>query len=284
MLTQDVKKFLRKYEIKPKKRFGQSFLVDENVINRMITYANVTKKDTVIDIGSGLGYLTELLSKKAEKIISVEYDTKLANILQEKFSENSKIELYRGDFLKFNLQNKYNKVVSSPPYSIASKIIFKLLADKFGLAVLLLQKEFATRMTAIPGSRDYSRLTVMTYIRAETESLEEVPNTAFYPKPKISSTIIRMKMRKTPFKILNPLLFEKIVKFLFTQKKKKLKNVLKKFFECEKIDPEKILNQIPLLEKRVFTLHPEEFNEIVETIDQKYQQTNITQHSNSHLK
>ena len=91
-----------------------------------------------------------------------------------------------------------------------------------------------------------------------------------------------MKMRKTPFKISNPPLFEKIVKFMFTQKKKKAKNVLKKFFECEKIDPEEILNKVPLLERRVFTLHPEEFNEIVETIDQKYQQTNITPPSNSH--
>ena len=269
MLTQDVPNLLRKYEIRPKKRFGQSFLVDENVINRMIKYARVNKNDAVIDIGSGLGYLTELLSKKAGKIISVECDTKLANILQEKFSENSKIELYRGDFLKFNFQDKYNKVVSSPPYSIASKIIFKLLADKFGIAVLLLQKEFAARMTATPNSRDYSRLTVMSYIRAETESLEEVSNIAFYPKPKIASTIIRMKMRKTPFKISNLPLFEKIVRFMFTQKKKKARNVLKKFFECEKIDPEGILNQVPLLERRVFTLYPEELNEIVESIHQK---------------
>ena len=265
-----VKNTLRRYEIKPRKRFGQSFLIDENVIIRMIEYANVNSKDRVLDVGSGLGFLAELLAEKTDKVIAVESDFKLANILKEKFSENRKIEVYFADFLKLNLKNKFNKVVSSPPYSIASKILFKLLDEKFDLAVLLLQKEFALRMIALPASKDYGRLTVMTYIKAEVEKLEETSSMAFYPKPKVDSTIIRLKPRERPFKISDMALFEKIVKFMFTQRNRKVRNVLQKLIKLGILETQIIsLDSIPFLDRRVFTLKPEEFGEITDAFNRK---------------
>lgn len=273
LLRNFVKNFLRKYKIKPSKKFGQSFLVDENIIKRMIEYAEVNNNDTVLDIGSGLGFLTELLAERARKIIAVESDIRFANFLKEKFSENRKIEVWSGDFLKFNFKNRYNKIVSSPPYSIASKILFKLLEEKFTLAVLLLQKEFATRMIAVPGSSEYSRLTVMTRIKAEVEKLEDVPNTAFYPKPKVSSTIIKIKPMKIAFEISDMFLFEKIVKFMFTQRKRKVKNVLQKLFKGRILEIPTSLASIPHLERRVFTLKPEEIGEIADAIKQKIKHT-----------
>ncbi len=269
LLRNYLKDILRRYEIKPKRRYGQSFLVDENLINRMVEYADVSGEDSIFDIGAGLGFLTELLAEKAGKVIAVESDIRLANILKEKFLNNNKIEVLLGDFLKFNIKDKYNKVVACPPYSIASKILFKLLDEKFELAILLLQREFASRMAANPGGKEYGRLTVMTYIKAEVEKLEEVPNTAFYPKPKVSSTIVKLKPRE-PFKISDMFLYESLVRYMFTQRNRKVRNVLRRLFEREIFKaPLEDFSSIPFLDRRVFTLRPEEFGEVVDAIDWK---------------
>lgn len=264
-LLNSVKKLLRIYSLKPKKIFGQSFVVDEVLLERMANYANLTGKDTVLEIGAGFGFLTEVLASKVGKVLAVEVDPKLVKILRKKFSKNSKVKIFHGDFLKLDFKGYYNKVVSSPPYSIISKIIFKLLEESFDVAILLLQKEFALRLLAKPGEKDYGRLTVMAYVKSEVEVLEEVPSIAFYPKPKVSSILVKIKPKKEPpFKVNDWKIFEETVRLLFTQKNRKLRNALKIFLKHKNFGWLNVddFKDFPYLERRVFTLKPEEICEI----------------------
>ncbi|RJX15983.1 ribosomal RNA small subunit methyltransferase A [Candidatus Bathyarchaeota archaeon] len=264
-LLNSVKKLLRIYSLKPKKIFGQSFVVDEVLLEKMANYANLTEKDTVLEIGAGFGFLTEVLASKAGKVLAVEVDPKLVKILRKKFSENSKVKIFHGDFLKLDFKGYYNKVVSSPPYSTISKIIFKLLEESFDVAILLLQKEFALRLLAKPGEKDYGRLTVMAYVKSEVEVLEEVPSIAFYPKPKVSSILVKIKPKKEPpFKVNDWKIFEETVRLLFTQKNRKLRNALKIFLKHKNFGWLNVddFKDFPYLERRVFTLKPEEICEI----------------------
>ncbi|RLI06100.1 ribosomal RNA small subunit methyltransferase A [Candidatus Bathyarchaeota archaeon] len=263
-LTNLLKKLLIEYKIKPRKRFGQSFLVDENLMKRMINYANLKEDDVVLDIGAGFGFLTELLAEKVKKVIAIEIDPKLVKFLRKKFAHTNRVEIFQGDFLKLSFKGYYNKVVSSPPYTRISDILFKLLRENFEVAVLLLQKEFALRLTAKPGEESYGRLTVMTYVQAEVELLDEVLSSAFYPQPEVSSMLVRIKPKKEPpFKIHDWNMFEETVRFLFTQKNRKLRNALQTFSKQESFKwLSKPFEGIPYLEKRVFTLKPEEICEI----------------------
>jgi len=259
-----IKKALKDYGVKPKKKLGQSFVVDELVLKRMVDYANPQNHDVVLDVGSGFGFLTELLVQKAGRVVAVEIDPRLLDFLRRKFAHTSKVEIHSGDFLKLDLKGKYNKVVSSPPYSVVSKILFKILDEGFEFAILLLQKEFALRLVARPRDRDYSRLTVMVYLKAEVELLEEVPSSAFYPEPEVASVIVRIRSREEPpFKVYDWRIFEQVVQFMFTQRKKKVKNVLQKLSTMEPFNKlAKPFEGIPYLEKRVFMLKPEELGEI----------------------
>ena len=262
-LLKTVKVFLREYRIKPRKKLGQSFVVDRSLLERMVDYAGLGKDEVVVEIGAGFGFLTEILAEKAGKVFAVEVDPKLVGVLARRLKRFSNVKIVQEDFLRLNLEN-FDKVVSSPPYSIISKIFFKLLNTRFKVAVLLLQKEFALRLLAKPGEKNYSRLTVMSYVKSEAEVLEEVPPTCFYPKPEVSSMVVRVKPRVEPvFNIEDWKTFEQTVKFLFTQKGRKLKKALQTLSKQEEF---KFLREsfkgFPYLEKRVFMLKPEEFCEI----------------------
>ena len=225
-----VEKLIAKYKLKPRKKFGQNFLIDKGLMERMVEYAEVKSDDVVVDVGAGFGFLTEILAKKAGKVICVELDPKLYNFLRGKFSGKDNVKIVLGDFCKLNFKGLYNKVVSSPPYSAISRIFFKILEEGFEVAVLVLQKEFALRLKAKPGEKDYGRLTVMAYAKCDVEFLEEISASSFYPKPKVSSILVKVIPKKElPMNIENWNMFEQTVKVLFTQKNKKLKNALKIF-------------------------------------------------------
>jgi len=255
----DVERVLKKYNVKPKDFLGQNFLIDERIIKREVEYADLNKNDVVLEVGAGVGNLTEELLKKAGKVIAVEKDRRLAEILKDRFGGEN-IRIITSDILKIRLP-KFNKVVSNIPYLISSPLTFKLLKENFELGVMSYQKEFAERLAAKPGEKNYSRISAATYYHAEVELLETVPKTAFYPSPKVDSAVVRIKPKKPPFEV-NEAKFFNFVHAVFTQKKKTLKNALKlsshllKF----KIEEEKIPKE--LLEKRVFQLSPEEIAEI----------------------
>ncbi len=195
--------------------------------------------------------------------MAVESDPRLCGYLSEKFKDWGKVDLRRGDFLKMNLKGCYNKVVSNPPYSIASPMVFKLLEESFELGVFTFQTEFAKRMVAKPGEKAYGRLSVMVYTKAEVELLEPVPPKAFYPKPQVSSWMVRIKPReKPPFQVKNWGAFEEAVRLLFTQKNRKLSKALRVVSRMRPLSLEKA----PYLERKVFTLTPEELGEVSDAI------------------
>ncbi len=188
-------------------------------------YADVSKKDVVLEIGSGVGNLTKYIAEKAGKVIAVEKDKELVKVLREELSIYNNVEIVEGDFLKIDLP-KYNKVVSNIPFSLSSEITERILMQGFDIAVILYQKEFAYRLIAKPGSRNYSRITILAKLFSDVEILEIVSRRNFYPVPDVDSAIVRFRYRGISKDIDIKEFFEFIRK-IFIHKKKSLRNALK---------------------------------------------------------
>lgn len=235
----------------------------------MISYASVGREDTVLEVGAGLGFLTQLLSPACRRVIAVEIDPRLTKILRSELRDLENVDLIEGDVLSLSVP-QFNKVVSTPPYSISSPILFWLLERSFDCAVLTFQKEFAERLNATVGSRDYGRLTVGTYYRAEAELLDLVPRSMFYPPPDVDSMVVHLKPReKPPFYVEDEETFFKLVRTLFTQRNKKVRNAFVPFLRgrVRKTDVKRLADSMLFRDKRVRELAPEDFgamsNEIV---------------------
>jgi len=241
----------------------------------MISYAQINEDDTVLEIGSGLGFLTELLSQRCKRVIAVEFDPKLVEISRKRLLNLRNVTIFQGDIFKLALPS-FSRVVSAPPYSISSPLLLWLFDRNFGCAVLIFQKEFAERILAQPNSKGYGRLPVITYYCADVELLDDVPRRVFWPPPKVDSMIVRLKPKKPPFSVKNEELFFEVLRVLFTQKNRKVRNAIKPFLEGLKLserDAEELLRTLPFLNKRALELAPEDFglmvNEIVERIHGK---------------
>jgi len=259
-----VKRSLRECGVRPRKRLGQSFTIDQHIMRLMVEHAKLGRRDIVLEVGAGFGHLTEVLAEKAGEVLAVEVDPRLVEALRRKFQGFKNVRVVHGDFLKLDLHGQYTKVASDPPYHVASKILFKLLEEKFDLGVLLFQEEFARRLVAEAGSREYSRLTVMTHMLTEVEPIERVPSSAFYPKPRTASMMVKLKPRKhPPFKVADQRAFKETVRFMFSQKRRKVNTAVKLMIKRGIIrDVVDLSKDIPYLERRIFTLKPEEFEEI----------------------
>ncbi len=245
-------------------------MIDPSLLRRMVDYAGVSSRDLVLEIGAGMGNLTKLLAERAGKVIAVERDAKLFRVLREQAKGLANVDLVNADILQMELP-PFNKVVANLPYAISSEITFKLLEHDFELAVLMYQKEFAQRLIAKPGSKDYGRLTVGVYYRAEVELLEEVEPSAFFPRPKVSSMLVRLRPRSPPFYVIDEALFFDVVRALFQHKRQKVRNAL--FHSFNEVFPQpkpkserrRIVDEtIPkdLANRRVMDLTPEELGSI----------------------
>jgi 16S rRNA (adenine1518-N6/adenine1519-N6)-dimethyltransferase len=260
-LLQRAKHFLRLYNFFPKKRLGQNFTVNSEVLEKLISYSSLTKDDVVLEIGPGLGFLTKLLANKCKKVVAVEIDPRIVQILRNQLRCLKNVDLLEGDFLKVSLP-LFNKVVSTPPYSSSSSILFRLLERNFDCAVLILQKEFAERLAASTGTKDYGRLTVTIYYRADVELLDYVPRTEFLPQPDVDSMMVRLKPRDPPFYLKDEETFFDLVRILFTQRNKKVRNGLVSFLREHKITGKEALDLADSMiysENRVRELAPEDF-------------------------
>jgi len=260
-LLQRAKHLLRLYSLFPKKRLGQHFTVNSDMLQRLVSHASITKDDIVLEVGAGLGFLTQLLSSKCKKVIAVEVDPKIVRILRKQLHSLQNVDLIEGDILKVSLP-PFNKVVSAPPYSISSPLLFRLLERKFDLAVLILQKEFAERLAASVGSKDYGRLTVTIYDRADVELLDYVPRNMFYPPPDVDSMMVRLKPRAPPFQVDDEETFFEVVRTLFTQRNKKVRNALIPFLRKREItreDAVEFADSIVYGARRVRELAPADF-------------------------
>jgi 16S rRNA (adenine1518-N6/adenine1519-N6)-dimethyltransferase len=203
------------------RRKGQHFLVDDYVLQRIADYAELGPDDRVLEIGPGTGNLTSILSRRAGRVYAVEVDRDLASGLVGRFKN---VEIISGDALKVELPD-YNKIVSNLPYQISSKITYRLLARPFHLAVLMYQKEFAKKMAAAAGGKDYGRLSAVVGHYARTEILEYVSRTAFRPNPHVESAIVRLRPRQ----VLADVDYHSFMRFvtgLFNHRRKLLRSAL----------------------------------------------------------
>jgi len=260
MRTDKLFYFLNKYNLKPSKRFSQNFLISDEVLSFMASHG----KGKVLEIGPGLGFLTEKLSKNCDKVIAVEKDKNLVNVLQKEYNFDN-VEIVCEDFLKFEEKN-FDTVVSSIPYAISSQITFKLFDMNFESATLLYQKEFARRFISNPGEDDYSRLSVMSKIYSDIEILRDVPASAFFPEPKVCSSIASIRPNKK-FEINE--VFENVVRALFTHRNK---IVLKAIYHSRDIfgkekDFRQSIEEIPYKDRRVYTLDIFEIKDISDWLE-----------------
>ena len=213
---------------KPRKRFGQNFLVDHQVINQIISTIAPKKDDNIIEIGPGKGALTFPLAEYLEHLSVIEIDRDLISILEAQ--NNQKISIYNSDALAFDF-NQFSKklrIVGNLPYNISSPLLFHLLSYKDNIIdmTFMLQKEVVERIVASPGSKSYGRLSVVMQAFFDAELMFIVPKDSFDPQPKIESAILYLKTKSIPLvQNLKPL--ENIVKLAFSQRRKTLKNCLK---------------------------------------------------------
>ena len=263
---------IRKYAIKPRKRLGQSFLMEQNVIRKIAALANVTKNDIVVEIGAGIGVLTEDLAQNAAKLIAVEMDDKLVEVLKDKLLKYNNVQIYSGDILKFDFgaiardgQQKI-KVIGNVPYNISSQVLFHLLSfrkiiDSF---VLMLQKELIQRLVAPPGGKDYGVPSVILQMFASVEKVLDVPAGCFYPRPKVESSVIKGFFLERPLvELANEEFFIRLVRDAFAQRRKMLINNLKKSKLLEGVSESFLKEALKLAgidgQRRGETLSVEEF-------------------------
>lgn len=224
---------------------------------RQINYADIVPEDRVLEIGPGLGILTNILIKKSENVTCIELDKALADYISQMCGKH--ITLIRGDAVKINFP-PFDKFVSNLPYSVSTPIIFKLLEHKFKKAVVMVQKEFAERMVANVGLPSYSKLTVGVYYRADCRILETIPASKFNPKPKVDSALVEIIPRPSPFKVLDENMFFKIIETSFNHRRKKIGTSLK----TAGIIPKWI--DLPILNNRIEALSPEEIGKLSDDI------------------
>ena len=267
----EVLRLLRRHGVRLSKRAGQHQMIDPTLLERMVDYAELSREDTVLEIGAGIGNLTLSLAPRAGKVIAVERDRRLIKVLGERLRGYPNVELLCGDALRMEFP-EFNKVVANLPYGISSDITFRLLEHEFELAVLMYQREFAQRLVARPGSDDYGRLTVNAYYRASVELLGEVLPTAFFPQPKVTSAIVRLRPREPPFDVTDERVFFDVVRALFQHRRQRVRNALYRSFEevfpkakLSKVGRRATIDQrLPreLAEARVIDLAPEKFGAI----------------------
>ena len=222
-----------------RKRFGQNFLVDDQIVNRIVSTISPKKSDNIVEIGPGKGALTFPLLEHLDRLSVIEIDKDLISLL--KLKKQDKLTIYEADALKFDygLISNNLRIVGNLPYNISSPLLFHLLSSKNQIIdmTFMLQKEVVDRIVAKHGSKTYGRLSVMMQTFFEVESMFTVPKESFDPQPKIESAILYLKTRTKPL-TENIKLLEKIVKISFSQRRKTLKNCLKSILSQEqtKID------------------------------------------------
>lgn len=268
-----------KYHITANKNLGQNFLIDDEAVAGIIEAASVSKDDLIIEIGPGLGTLTKELLDRAGKVICIELDKRMIEILNDRFSMYDNFKLLNDDVLKVDLKTlianekiKSTKIVANLPYYITTPIIMKLLEERLDIETItvMIQKEVADRLVTKPGTGDTGAITYTIHYYTEPKRVLEVPNTAFIPAPKVNSTVINLNILKKPsVTVKNEAKLFEVIKTAFMQKRKTLVNALansNKFGTKEQI--EKILQTLEIDNKiRPEKLTLEEFTKIAEAIN-----------------
>jgi len=231
------KEIIEKYNFKFSKSLGQNFLIDENIINKILEGAEISKDDIVVEIGPGIGTLTQYLAERAKEVLAIEIDKSLIPILAETLKDYDNVEVLNEDILELELKkvlrerfgDKKVKVVANLPYYVTTPIIMKFLEEEIPLKdiVVMVQKEVADRLKAKPNSKDYGSLSVAVQYYCEADIITKVPKSVFIPQPNVESTVIRLRVLDKPkVNILSNSTFSQVVRAAFAKRRKTLLNTL----------------------------------------------------------
>lgn len=255
-LAYKTKQIIKKYEFSFKKNFGQNFLVDERVLDKIVSAADINEKDLVIEVGPGIGTLTQAMAKKAGKVISVEIDKTLVPILGELLEDYNNIEIINEDILKVDINEIIEKhkgmnvkMAANLPYNITTPIIMGILEKHIPMDSLtvMIQKEVAYRMNAKPSTKDYGSLSLVTQYYCEPYLVANVPQNCFMPRPNVDSAVIKLSILKEPrIKVKDEKFMFNFIKAGFSQRRKTLVNCI--FSSClvtlNKEEIGKVLNEL----------------------------------------
>lgn len=254
---QHTQSILSSLDLKATKSKGQNFLVKPSVTKRIVESANISTTDRIIEVGGGVGILTEALVESGAEITVIEKEAKLANYLKEKFKQANVIS---ADALKLDWPD-HDKVIANLPYSISSHILDKIFHNNATTAVIMIQKEVAERCIAQPGDRNYSRISVLCQLHAITKRLFNVGPDAFFPRPRITSTVLQFTIQPAQTENKHDEI-ELLVRSLFTLRRRVLRSVLRSYLRKKEISP-KVWEDVPLGAKRVFELSINELDDLV---------------------
>ena len=271
----EIRKILRRYGVRPRKELGQSFLLDEHIAESIVDEAQLTEEDTVLEIGPGLGVLTEPLLRRAGRVFAVEVERGLCEALRVRLPNWENLTLLNENILEIELTRIAEegtgklKIVSNLPYQVTSPILNYILENRtlIQLAVLTVQNEVARRITAQPGGKAYGLLSILVQYRASPEMLFSIQPSSFYPSPRVVSTVVRLELRTTPVLSVDEPMFLRLLKACFSQRRKMLKNTLRTSFP---LTPElfgNISHQTGIdLRRRAETLSLFEFGELAKAL------------------
>jgi 16S rRNA (adenine1518-N6/adenine1519-N6)-dimethyltransferase len=232
---------LRKYGIRPLKRLGQCFLGDRNIMEKIIRIADVRDTDTIVEVGAGTGVLTAMIADRAGRVVALEVDRQLVELLRTELADRSNVEIVHEDVLRFDFstvdpgvgqeaREQRLKIIGNVPYNISSQIVLRLLEYRhsIGRAVLMLQREVAERLAAPPGTKDYGPLSVYVALYTEPTLESKVPADCFRPRPDVESRILRLDVREEPLcRVDDADFFRRLVRTSFSKRRKTLVNNLK---------------------------------------------------------
>jgi 16S rRNA (adenine1518-N6/adenine1519-N6)-dimethyltransferase len=232
------REILEKYGFSFKKSLGQNFLIDTNILRRIVDHAELTESSAVIEIGPGIGALTEQLAKRSKKVMAFEIDQRLLPILEDTLSPYENVTIVHQDILKANVQSRIDEilagfedimVVANLPYYVTTPIIMKLLEEKLPIRgiVGMLQKEVADRISAKPGTKEYGSLSIAVQYYTVAETVMIVPKTVFIPQPNVDSAVIRLTLREKPaVDVKDESFFFQVTRASFAQRRKTILNNL----------------------------------------------------------
>lgn len=233
-LLQQARFALDELERRPRKQLGQHFLIDSTVVDRMIAAAHIGLEDTILEIGPGLGALSDALAGLAARLYLVEMDTVLAGRLQERFARDNRVHVIAADFLSLDPAAVFPEpvihVVASLPYNVATPILFRLLEHRhrFTEATVMIQKEVAERLGAAPGSKAYGVPSVLTQLYATVTTVCTAGPRSFFPAPTVESQVVRLVFQDSPrVAVHDERVFRRVVKAAFAQRRKTLRNALR---------------------------------------------------------
>ncbi|MDR0371948.1 MAG: 16S rRNA (adenine(1518)-N(6)/adenine(1519)-N(6))-dimethyltransferase RsmA [Nitrososphaerota archaeon] len=270
MSQEQIQSLLLAHHLIPNKLLGQNFMIDSNLYFKLCEYATLNASDVVLDAGAGFGFLTRFLSDKCRAVVAVEKDRQIALVLRENLKDLENVSVMMGDVLKVSLP-PFNKIVAIPPYYLSSQLVMWLIEQRVDCGVMIVQREFAERLTAPAGSEKYGWLTVALHQQANATLLDVVPKDKFYPPPQVDSIILCLKPWTTkPFEVKNRPLFVQLIKWLFSERNKKLSKAvapfLRSYLKLSKQDAEKLAQTLPFYDHRPRELTPQNFGAIVDAL------------------